>query len=77
VLQSLLSGRSFDLLGIILHSPGGNAHTAFQIACLLNRHSKRLRCFIPCYAKSATTLVALGMHELVFGEMAELGLTCP
>jgi len=71
--QQCLEGKSFDNLDVVLHSGGGDIHTAYQIAELLRIHSKAFRVIVPLYAKSAATLLTLAADEVVMGELAELG----
>jgi hypothetical protein len=61
-------------IGILLESPGGDAHTAYRIARLLQRRSdNQLTVIVPQYAKSAATLLALGAAKLIVAENAEFG----
>jgi hypothetical protein len=61
-------------IGLLLESPGGDAHTAYRIARLLQRRSEnRLTVIVPQYAKSAATLLALGASRLIVSENAEFG----
>ena len=62
---SLLKGLMGDLsslprdkpIAVLLHSPGGDAHTAFRIARTLIRHCGGYDVVVPCWAKRAATLV--------------------
>jgi hypothetical protein len=58
---------------LILDSPGGHAGPAYKISSLLGRRAEHFVVVVPRYAKSAATLLALGAHELVMCEDAELG----
>ncbi len=61
-------------IGLLLESPGGDAHAAYRIARLLQRRSEnRLTVIVPQYAKSAATLLALGASRLIVSENAEFG----
>jgi len=56
-----------------LESPGGDAHTAYKLVLELRSRARHLRVVIPDYAKSAATLIALGMDEIWMAPAAELG----
>jgi hypothetical protein len=61
-------------IGVLLESPGGDAHTAYRLARLLQRRSNNQLCIIiPQYAKSAATLLALGASRLIVSKNAEMG----
>lgn len=58
---------------LILVTEGGNPDAAFRIARTLQCMYERFYCAISGFCKSAGTLIALGAHELVFGNFGELG----
>lgn len=58
---------------LILVSEGGNPDVAYRIARTLQCAYERFSCLVSGYCKSAGTLLALGAHELVFGNHGELG----
>lgn len=60
-------------VGLLIDSPGGNAHFAYQVARFFQRRASQLIVIVPRYAKSAATLMALGASELIMGKDAELG----
>ncbi len=60
-------------LDIILHTPGGVALAALQIARALRDHRGRTTAFVPHYAMSGGTLIALAADEIVLGPHAVLG----
>lgn len=60
-------------LDIILHTPGGVALAALQIARALRDHRGRTTVFVPHYAMSGGTLIALAGDEIVLGTHAVLG----
>lgn len=68
--DSLPKGQRIALL---IDSPGGSAKCAYQIATLLRRHCGGFVAVVPRYAKSAGTLLALGVATIKMGEQAELG----
>ncbi len=60
-------------IDIILHTPGGLVLAAEQIAEALARHPARVTVFVPHYAMSGGTLIALAADEIVMAENAVLG----
>ncbi|MEA3459370.1 MAG: hypothetical protein U9R11_01610 [Chloroflexota bacterium] len=60
-------------IDIILHTPGGLVLAAEQIARALIRHRAPVTIFIPHYAMSGGTLIALAADEIVMDENAVLG----
>jgi hypothetical protein len=62
-----------DRLDVILNSGGGELNSAFKIARAFRRHAESLTFFVPRYAKSAATLIALTGNEIAMLEEAELG----
>lgn len=65
--------KDIDRLEILLHSGGGHAECAFQLAKLFRRHCKQLNVIVPVVAKSAATLMCLAADTIYMGERAELG----
>ena len=64
-------------IDMILHTPGGLVLAAEQIAHALVRHQAPVTVFIPHYALSGGTLIALAADEIVMDENAVLGPTDP
>lgn len=64
-------------IDLILHTPGGLVLAAQQIACALTRHRAKVTTFIPHYAMSGGTLLALASDEIVMDENAVLGPVDP
>jgi len=64
-------------IDFILHSPGGLVLAAEQIAHALARHKARVTVFVPHYAMSGGTLIALAADEIVMDENAVLGPVDP
>jgi ClpP class serine protease len=60
-------------IDFIIHTPGGLVLAAEQIARALNKHSAKVTVFIPHYAMSGGTLIALAADEIVMDENAVLG----
>ncbi len=64
-------------IDLILHTPGGLVLAAEQIAYALRRHPARVTVFVPHYAMSGGTLIALAADEIVMDENAVLGPVDP
>jgi ClpP class serine protease len=60
-------------LEFILHTPGGLVLPAVQIARAIKAHRGRKTVFVPHYAMSGGTLIALAADEIVLSEHAVLG----
>lgn len=60
-------------LEFILHTPGGLVLPALQIARAIKAHPGRTTVFVPHYAMSGGTLLALGADEIVLSQHAVLG----
>jgi ClpP class serine protease len=64
-------------IDIILHTPGGLVLAAEQIAKALAEHKGKVTVFIPHYAMSGGTLIALAADEIVMDRNAVLGPVDP
>ena len=64
-------------LDLVLHTPGGLVLAATQIACALRKHRAKVRVFVPHYAMSGGTLIALAADEIIMDEHAVLGPVDP
>ncbi|MGB9757540.1 MAG: SDH family Clp fold serine proteinase [Candidatus Bipolaricaulaceae bacterium] len=64
-------------IDLVLHTPGGLVLAAEQIACALKRHKGKVTVFIPHYAMSGGTLIALAADEIVMDPNAVLGPVDP
>ena len=64
-------------IDFILHTPGGLVLAAEQIAHALARHKAKVTVFVPHYAMSGGTLIALAADEIVMDENAVLGPVDP
>ncbi|MCD6351203.1 MAG: hypothetical protein J7M26_03690 [Armatimonadetes bacterium] len=60
-------------IDLILHTPGGLVLAAEQIAMALCRHPAKVTVFVPHYAMSGGTLIAIAGDEIVMDEDAVLG----
>ena len=64
-------------IDLIVHTPGGLVLAAEQIALALMRHKAKVTVFVPHYAMSGGTLLALAADEIVMDENAVLGPVDP
>jgi ClpP class serine protease len=64
-------------LDLVLHTPGGLVLAAEQIAGALCKHQAKVTVFVPHYAMSGGTLIALAADEIVMDENAVLGPVDP
>ncbi|GAQ94252.1 serine protease, ClpP class [Thermodesulfovibrio aggregans] len=60
-------------IDLVVHTPGGLAIAATQIARALSKHKGKVTVFVPHYAMSGGTLIALSADEIVMCEHAVLG----
>lgn len=77
VLQAIRLTRDDTPIDLILHTPGGLVLAAGQIAHALARHPAKVTVFVPHYAMSGGTLIALAADEVVMDENAVLGPVDP
>ena len=64
-------------IDVILHTPGGLVLAAEQIAHALAKRKGKVTVFIPHYAMSGGTMIALAADEIVMDENAVLGPVDP
>ena len=60
-------------IDLVLHTPGGLVLAAMQIARAVEAHPAKVTVFLPVYAMSGGTLIALAADEIVLGEFSVLG----
>ena len=60
-------------LDIVLHTPGGLVLAALQIAQRVRDHKAKVTVFVPHYAMSGGTLIALAADEIVMCKHSVLG----
>ncbi|MGD9911964.1 SDH family Clp fold serine proteinase, partial [Methanothrix sp.] len=77
VLRAIRSAPNHVPIDIILHTPGGLALAATQIALALKNHPARTSVIIPHYAMSGGTLIALAVDEIIMDPNAALGPVDP
>ncbi|HHP7244597.1 MAG TPA: SDH family Clp fold serine proteinase [Elainellaceae cyanobacterium] len=64
-------------IDLILHTPGGLVLATEQIARALVRHKAKVTVFVPHYAMSGGTMLAMAADEIVMDENAVLGPVDP
>ena len=64
-------------LDLVLHTPGGLVLAAYQIAHAVRMHPGKITVFVPHYAMSGGTLIALAADEIMMEEHAVLGPVDP
>ena len=64
-------------IDLIVHTPGGLVLAARQIAHALSNHPAKVTVFVPHYAMSGGTLIALAADEIVMDPNAVLGPVDP
>jgi ClpP class serine protease len=64
-------------LDLVLHTPGGLVVASVQIARAIRMHKGRTTVFVPHYAMSGGTLIALSADEIVMSPHAVLGPVDP
>lgn len=60
-------------IDLVIHTPGGLVLAAMQIARAVESHAARVRVYVPVYAMSGGTLIALAADEIMLGEFSVLG----
>jgi ClpP class serine protease len=60
-------------IDLIVHTPGGLVLAAMQIARAVEAHPAKVTVYVPVYAMSGGTLIALAADEIVMGEFSMLG----
>lgn len=64
-------------IDFIIHTPGGLVLASEQIANALKKHRGKVTVFVPHYAMSGGTLIALAADEIIMDENAVLGPVDP
>jgi len=73
VLEAIRTTPKNTPIDLVLHTPGGLVLPALQIARALKAHPARTTVFVPHYAMSGGTLIALAADEIVLNQHAVLG----
>jgi ClpP class serine protease len=64
-------------IDLVMHTPGGLVLAAEQIAYALCRHPAKVTVFVPHYAMSGGTMIAMAADEIVMDENAVIGPVDP
>ncbi|NLI13089.1 SDH family Clp fold serine proteinase [Pelotomaculum propionicicum] len=64
-------------IDLLMHTPGGLVLASEQIARALQRHKARVTVFVPHYAMSGGTMIALAADEIIMDDNAVLGPVDP
>jgi ClpP class serine protease len=64
-------------IDLVLHTPGGLVLASLQIARALSNHAGKVTVFVPHYAMSGGTLIAMAADEIVMSKQAVLGPVDP
>ncbi|OGL47296.1 MAG: hypothetical protein A2161_18745 [Candidatus Schekmanbacteria bacterium RBG_13_48_7] len=64
-------------IDLVLHTPGGLVLASTQIAYALKDHKAKVTVFVPHYAMSGGTLIALAADEIIMDQHAVLGPVDP
>lgn len=73
VLEAIRRTPQNQPLDLVLHTPGGLVLPALQIARAIKAHRGRKTVFVPHYAMSGGTMIALAADEIVLNKHAVLG----
>ncbi|NJL49319.1 MAG: hypothetical protein HC929_20075 [Leptolyngbyaceae cyanobacterium SM2_5_2] len=77
ILRAIRLTPSTVPIDLVLHTPGGLVLATEQIARALIRHGAKVTVFIPHYAMSGGTMLAMAADEIVMDENAVLGPVDP
>jgi len=72
-IRALLAHRTFEELELVIHSNGGDAHAAGQIAHLLRSSSNSLKGYVPFTVYSGGTMITMACDEIVMGSYSTIG----
>lgn len=73
ILEAIRRTPADKPLEFMLHTPGGLVLPALQIARAIKAHPARTSVFVPHYAMSGGTLIALAADEIILSDHAVLG----
>ncbi|MGL5341281.1 MAG: SDH family Clp fold serine proteinase [Aeromonas veronii] len=71
--KKVVSGELAKNIILVLVTPGGDPDAGFRIGRALNHHYEKVSIMIPDICKSAGTLISVAAHELIIGDLGELG----
>ncbi|WP_294609043.1 SDH family Clp fold serine proteinase [Roseovarius sp.] len=73
IISAIKSTPDDTPIDLVLHTPGGLVIASMQIARAIEAHPAKVTAFVPIYAMSGGTLMALAADEIVMGEFSMLG----
>lgn len=73
IISAIKSTPDDTPIDLVLHTPGGLVIAAMQIARAVEAHPAKVTVYVPIYAMSGGTLIALAADEIVMGEFSMLG----
>jgi len=73
VIAAIMDTPDDTPIDLIIHTPGGIVLAAMQIARAVEAHPAKVTAYVPVYAMSGGTLIALAADEIVMGEFSVLG----
>lgn len=73
VLHAIRTTPDSQPISLILHTPGGLVLAAMQIARAVQAHPAKVTAYVPIFAMSGGTLIALAADEIVMGEFSLMG----
>ena len=73
IISAIKSTPGDTPIDLVIHTPGGLVIAAMQIARAVEAHPAKVTVFVPIYAMSGGTLIALAADEIVMGEFSMLG----
>ena len=71
-LRILLKNIEAEHLEVLLHTPGGDCNASVQIALLLQSGRESLKGYIPHFANSGGTIIALACNELIMSDFSNI-----
>lgn len=77
ILRAIRLTPDYLPIDLILHTPGGLVLATEQIASALQKHPSSVTVFVPHYAMSGGTLIALAADQIIMDENAVLGPVDP
>lgn len=72
-IHDLFFEKKFEVLDVILQTPGGDIDAAFTITKILRKKADQVNIIVPLYAKSAGTLICIGADQILLTDLSELG----
>ncbi len=73
IIHAIRTTPDHQPIALVLHTPGGLVLAAMQIARAVKAHKGKVSVYVPVYAMSGGTLIALAADEIVMGDFSVLG----